>query len=212
MFDILILGLCYLLGSISGSLLLGRFRGVDIRQQGSGNAGGTNAFRTQGFKFALGVVLIDIGKGALAAYLAYRFSSTLYLYLLPCAAVLCAVIGHVWPIFHGFRGGKGAATLVGGLLLLWPAAVLVLVLVWLLCLTLTGYVGLSTVLAGFSLLAFALIAKTSMPILIFSALMAFLMLFTHRANMQRLFQKNEYCFEKVMLWRRAWRSLFGKSV
>jgi len=212
MFDIPILMLSYLLGSISGSLLLGRFRGVDIRQQGSGNAGGTNAFRTQGFRFALGVVLIDIGKGALAAYLALRFSSSAYLYMLPCAAVLCAVIGHVWPIFHGFRGGKGAATLVGGLLLLWPAAVLVLIVVWLLCLTLTGYVGLSTVLAGFSLLALALIVKATMPILVFSALAAFLMLFTHRGNMQRLLQKNEYRFEKIMLWRRAWRSLHGKSV
>ncbi len=209
MFDILILLASYLLGSVSGSLLLGRFRGVDIRNQGSGNAGGTNAFRTQGFKFALGVVLIDIGKGLLAAYLALRFSSTAYRDVLPLAAVLCAVIGHVWPVFHGFRGGKGAATLVGGLLLLLPAAVLILVAVWCLCLSLTGYVGLSTVLAGFSLLAFALISDAPMPILIFSALAAFLMLFTHRANMQRLLQKNEYRFDKIMLWRRAWRALSG---
>ncbi|HPW33678.1 MAG TPA: glycerol-3-phosphate 1-O-acyltransferase PlsY [Arenimonas sp.] len=209
MFDILILLASYLLGSVSGSLLLGRFRGVDIRNQGSGNAGGTNAFRTQGFKFALGVVLIDIGKGALAAYLALRFSSPAYRDVLPSAAVFCAVIGHVWPVFHGFRGGKGAATLVGGLLLLFPAAVLILVAVWCLCLSLTGYVGLSTVLAGFSLLAFALISDAPMPILIFSALAAFLMLFTHRANMQRLLQKNEYRFDKIMLWRRAWRALSG---
>jgi len=209
MFDILILLASYLLGSVSGSLLLGRFRGVDIRNQGSGNAGGTNAFRTQGFKFALGVVLIDIGKGALAACVALRFSSPAYIDVLPSAAVLCAVIGHVWPVFHGFRGGKGAATLVGGLLLLFPAAVLILVAVWCLCLSLTGYVGLSTVLAGFSLLAFALISDAPMPILIFSALAAFLMLFTHRANMQRLLQKNEYRFDKIMLWRRAWRALSG---
>ncbi len=212
MFDILILVLSYLLGSISGSLLLGSFRGVDIRQQGSGNAGGTNAFRTQGFKFALGVVLIDVSKGALAAYLALGFSSSSYLDVLPCAAIMCAVLGHVWPIFHGFRGGKGAATLVGGLLLLWPISVLVLVLVWLLCLTLTGYVGLSTVLAGFSLLALALIAKVPMPLLVFSATAALLMLFTHRANMQRLIQKSEYRFEKMLLWRRVWRFLFGTSV
>jgi len=212
MFDISILVLSYLLGSISGSLLLGRFRGIDIRQQGSGNAGGTNAFRTQGFKFALGVVLIDVSKGALAAYLALRFSSLSYMYVLPCVAVMCAVVGHVWPIFHGFRGGKGAATLVGGLLLLWPVAVLVLVLVWLLCLSLTGYVGLSTVLAGFSLLALALITKVPAPMLVFSASAALLMLFTHRANLQRLMQKSEYRFEKMLLWRRAWRSLFGNPV
>jgi acyl phosphate:glycerol-3-phosphate acyltransferase len=210
-FDILILVSSYLLGSISGSLLLGRFRGVDIRKQGSGNAGGTNAFRTQGFKFALGVVLIDIGKGALAAYLALRFSWSDHP-AVPLLAVLCAVLGHVWPVFHGFRGGKGAATLVGGLLLAWPISVLVLVLVWCLCLTFTGYVGLSTVLAGFSLLLVALISKAPMPILMFSVTAALLMLFTHRSNMQRLIQKNEYRFEKIMLWKRAWRALFGKTV
>lgn len=212
MLDIFILLAAYLLGSISGSLILGRFRGVDIRKQGSGNAGGTNAFRTQGFKFALGVVLIDVGKGAMAAWLALRFSSSQYTQVLPCVAVFCAVLGHVWPIFHGFRGGKGAATLVGGLLLLWPFSVLVLVIVWSLCLTLTGYVGLSTVLAGFGLLLLALVTNASVPVLIFSAAAAFLMLFTHRGNMQRLLQKNEYRFEKAMLWQRAWRNLFGKSV
>lgn len=212
MLDIFILVVAYLLGSISGSLLLGRFRGVDIRKQGSGNAGGTNAFRTQGFKFALGVVLIDIGKGALAVYLALRFSSPANLHIIPIIALLCAVVGHVWPVFHGFRGGKGAATLVGGLIMLWPFSVLILVLVWCLCLSLTGYVGLSTVLAGFSLLVLALIIKAPIHVLVFSASAAFLMLFTHRSNMQRLLQKNEYRFDKAMLWQRAWRALFGKSV
>lgn len=211
MFDILIVLACYLIGSISGSLAVGRFRGIDIRKQGSGNAGGTNAFRTQGFKFAAGVVLIDVGKGALAAYIALRFSSSAFLDVLPYVAVLAAVIGHVWPVFHGFRGGKGAATLVGGIFLLWPAALLILVGLWLICLTLTGYVGLSTVVAGFGLLVFALTDSASLEVQIFAVFVAFLMLFTHRANMQRLWQKNEYRFDKAMLWRRAWRALRGNS-
>lgn len=211
MFDILIVLACYLIGSISGSLAVGRFRGIDIRKQGSGNAGGTNAFRTQGFKFAAGVVLIDVGKGALTAYIALRFSSSAFLDVLPYVAVLAAVIGHVWPVFHGFRGGKGAATLVGGIFLLWPAALLILVGLWLICLTLTGYVGLSTVVAGFGLLVFALTDSASLEVQIFAAFSAFLMLFTHRANMQRLWQKNEYRFDKAMLWRRAWRALRGNS-
>ena len=210
--ELVILVLAYLLGSISGSLLLGRFRGVDIRQQGSGNAGGTNALRTQGFKFALGVVLIDVGKGVLAVYLAMRFSSPAHVQVMPLIALLCAVVGHVWPVFHGFRGGKGAATLVGGLLLVWPLAFLILVLSWCLCLTFTGYVGLSTVLAGFSLLVLAVISKASMPVLVFSATSALLILFTHRGNMQRLLQKKEYRFEKALLWQRAWHALFGNSV
>jgi len=210
MLDILILLSAYCLGSISGSLLLGRFRGVDIRTQGSGNAGGTNAFRTQGFKFALGVVLVDVGKGAFAVWLAVRFSSQAYFSVLPTVAALCAVLGHIWPVFHGFRGGKGAATLVGGLLLLWPVSVLVLIAVWALCLTATGYVGLSTVLAGFSLAVLAWVDYAPIPLLVFSVIVALLMLFTHRGNMQRLFQGNEYRFDKAMLWRRGWRALFGK--
>ena len=111
----------YLLGSLSGSLLLGKLRGVDIRTQGSGNAGGTNAFRTQGAKFALGVVVVDIGKGALAAWLGLRFAQADTAWLAYVVA-FAAVIGHVWPVWHGFRGGKGAATLIG--------AVAVLVAVW----------------------------------------------------------------------------------
>src|SRR5687768_1118739 len=99
----------YLLGSISGSLLLGRLRGVDIRTQGSGNAGGTNALRTQGWRFALGVVLIDVGKGALAAALAGFVVPGASHSGWTLAAVFAAVAGHVWPLFHGFRGGKGAA-------------------------------------------------------------------------------------------------------
>src|SRR4249920_1314043 len=95
--SLLMLLLAYVLGSLSGSLLLGRFRGVDIRTQGRGNAGGTNALRTQGWRFALGVVLIDVGKGALAAWLTLRVLGgdphwPVY------AAIIAAVIGHVWPV------------------------------------------------------------------------------------------------------------------
>src|SRR5690606_35119643 len=121
--------LAYLLGSVSGSLLLGRLRGVDIRRHGSGNAGGTNAFRTLGWKFALGVAAVDIGKGALATWIALRqapvgeaLSVTAHGYL----AAFVAVLGHVWPLWHGFRGGKGAATTVGGLLVLWPWSIALL--------------------------------------------------------------------------------------
>src|SRR5687767_15902764 len=99
--------MAYLLGSIVGALAIGQLRGVDIRTLGSGNAGGTNALRTQGWRFALGVVLIDVGKGALAAALASRLPLPGSAWML--AAVLAAVAGHVWPVFHGFRGGKGAA-------------------------------------------------------------------------------------------------------
>jgi acyl phosphate:glycerol-3-phosphate acyltransferase len=195
----------YLLGSLSGSLLLGRLRGVDIRTQGSGNAGGTNAFRTQGAKFALGVVVIDIGKGALAAWLGLQFSQATSALWLPYAAAFAAVIGHIWPIWHGFRGGKGAATVVGSVLVLWPIAVAVLLLVWLLSLIVSGYVGLSTVLAGLSIAALALLTDADAPRLAFAIAIALLLLFTHRGNLARLRAGTESRFEKARLLHRLAR-------
>lgn len=192
----------YLLGSLSGSLLLGKLRGVDIRTQGSGNAGGTNAFRTQGAMFALGAVAIDIGKGALAAWLALRFADAGSVAWLPYAAAFAAAIGHVWPIWHGFRGGKGAATVIGGISVLWPAAVPVLFAVWICVLILSGYVGLSTMLAGLSLAVLAVAMQVDQTRLIFAAATALLLLFTHRANIARLRAGNESRFEKARLLHR----------
>ena len=129
--------LSYLLGSVSGGLLVGRLRKIDIRKQGSGNAGGTNAFRTQGLVFALGVVIIDIGKGFVAAWWIsslnfgnpQQFMDT---ELLIMACGLAAVVGHCFPIWHGFRGGKGAATAVGALIVIEPWVLLPLLVTWLL--------------------------------------------------------------------------------
>lgn len=192
-----VLCVAYLLGSLSGSLLLGRLRGVDVRTMGSGNAGGTNALRTQGLRFALGVVLIDVGKGALAAWLALRFAPGV---AWPAAGL--AVLGHVWPVWHGFRGGKGAATAVGALLVLWPLAVPLLLGVWLLVLVTSGYVGLSTVLAAASLTPWAWLFDADAPRLAFSVALALFLAFTHRGNLQRLRQGTESRFERARLLRR----------
>ncbi|MFT3807166.1 glycerol-3-phosphate 1-O-acyltransferase PlsY [Arenimonas sp.] len=190
----------YLLGSVSGSLLLGRLRGVDIRTQGSGNAGGTNALRTQGWKFALGTVIVDVGKGVLAAWLALRFGRDFA--WSPYAAVLAAICGHVWPVFHGFRGGKGAGTLIGGLLLLWPWALLPVLAVWILSLGLGGYVGLSTVLAVATLPVFALVPPVDAIRLLFGFAVSLLIVFTHRANLARLRAGTEHRFERARFLRR----------
>ena len=120
----------YLLGSLSGSLIFGRLRGIDVRKLGSGNAGGANAFRTQGWRFALGAVLMDVGKGMLAVWIAQRGVAHPELVLrIGMGAAAAVVLGHVWPLFFGFKGGKGAATLIGALGILWPLALLPLVLV-----------------------------------------------------------------------------------
>lgn len=198
----------YLLGSVSGSLLLGRLRGVDIRRHGSGNAGGTNALRTLGWRFALGVVAIDVGKGALAAWLALRFAplgQALDVTAHGYAAAACAVVGHVWPLWHGFRGGKGAATAVGGLLMLWPWSIGVLLPVWMLVLVATCYVGLSTVLAALALPLLAWGTDAEPARLWFSMFAALFIAFTHRANLQRLRQGTESRFERARLLHRLRR-------
>ncbi|WP_461057567.1 glycerol-3-phosphate 1-O-acyltransferase PlsY [Silanimonas algicola] len=191
----------YLLGSISGSLWLGTLRGVDIRTQGSGNAGGTNAFRTQGWAFALGTVLIDIGKGVAAVAVMRAAGGDTAMQML---GALLAAVGHVWPVFHGFRGGKGAATLVGGLAVIWPIALVPLLGVWLLVLLSTGYVGLSTVVAGLALPLWALLDGRSGMSLAFALAVAALLAWTHRANLQRLRAGTEYRFEKARLLARLW--------
>ncbi|HEU0152462.1 MAG TPA: glycerol-3-phosphate 1-O-acyltransferase PlsY [Arenimonas sp.] len=191
----LLILIAYLLGSLSGSLLLGRLRGVDIRTQGSGNAGGTNALRTQGWRFALGTVLVDVGKGVLATWLALRFGGGEA--WLPWAAGVAAVLGHVWPVFHGFRGGKGAGTLVGVLLVLWPLGLAVMIGSWLLVLGIGGYVGLATILAAASLVPLALLTGADAWRLGFAGLLALFILFTHRSNVARLRAGTEPRFERA---------------
>lgn len=198
--------LAYLLGSVSGSLLIGKLRNVDIRAQGSGNAGGTNAFRTQGLVFALGVVIIDVGKGFLAAWLipGLRFvDSTGWLdpATMVMACGLAGVVGHCFPLWHGFRGGKGAATAVGAMIVIEPWLLLPLLITWLVTLIMTGYVGLSTVLAGFSLVP-ASWAMNNNAMLVFSSVLALFLLFTHRENIQRLLNGTENRFERIHIFSR----------
>ena len=193
----------YLLGSLSGSLLLGRLRGVDIRTHGSGNAGGTNALRTLGWRFALGTVLIDVGKGVAAAWLARRFGDAAWV---PYAAGFAAMLGHVWPVFHGFRGGKGGGTLVGVLLVLWPLAVPVMIGAWAVVLVASGYVGLATIVAAASLAPLALIAGERPERIVFAVGVALFIAFTHRANLARLRAGTESRFERARLFARRGRA------
>jgi glycerol-3-phosphate acyltransferase PlsY len=190
----------YLIGSVSGSLWLGRLRGIDIRQHGSGNAGGTNALRTLGIKVAVGVMLIDVGKGALATWIGLQgeLDATLALR----AALGCgfaAVLGHVWPIFHGFRGGKGVATMVGLLLVLWPTLLLPMITVFALVLTTTGYVGLGSLLATTAMLPslWLFSARPQLEWIVTAAVLALFVFYTHRANVRRLLAGTESRFEKV---------------
>ena len=196
--------LSYLIGSISGSMLMGKLRGVDIRTMGSGNAGGTNAFRTQGAIFALSVIMVDIAKGFVATfYISGDFGQGNLLGIL-CG--IAAVLGHVYPVYYNFKGGKGAGTLVGILIGLYPFGLLISFSVWLFVLVLTGYVGLSTILAGISfpmvIYAENWMGGLNSTIGSFSIIMALFLIFTHRSNIGRMLQGNENRFEKVMVFKK----------
>ncbi|MEX2499335.1 MAG: glycerol-3-phosphate 1-O-acyltransferase PlsY [Wenzhouxiangellaceae bacterium] len=201
----------YLLGSISGSLVLGRLRGLDIRSMGSGNAGGTNALRSVGWLFALLVVLIDVGKGVVAALVVPVLPTVsggdLPLERTSVAALcgLAAVIGHVWPLYFGFRGGKGAGTAVGVVVVIAPWCILPLIVVWLVTLLGTGFVGLATVLAGLSLVpSMWLLGPEPLPPALgaVAIVLAGLLLFTHRSNLARLRSGTENRFEKARVLKR----------
>jgi len=201
----------YLLGSMSGSLVLGRLRDVDIRSMGSGNAGGTNALRSVGWPFALAVVLIDIGKGVVAVLavpaLPPLFGQTLPLGVTSVGALtgLAAVVGHVWPLYFGFRGGKGAGTAAGVVTVIAPWCILPLVTVWLVTLLGTGFVGLATVLAGLSLVpSMWLLGPQPLPpaLGVLAIVLAGLLLFTHRSNLARLRAGTENRFDKARVLKR----------
>jgi acyl phosphate:glycerol-3-phosphate acyltransferase len=192
--------LAYLLGSVVGSLLIGKLRGVDIRTMGSGNAGATNMLRTQGKAAALAVFVIDLGKGWVATALLAPavipgFPAAeigMRAWLAP-ACGLAVIFGHVYPLWYGLRGGKGVATFVGAVLGINSALLPVLILVWLLVVILTGFVGLaSMVSAGAVAAAIAASASSrTAPLLAFGALAALLIVYTHRGNIARMYAGSE---------------------
>lgn len=203
----------YLAGALNGALIVGRFLGgVDIRTLGSGNAGGTNALRTQGVWFAIPVMLIDVGKGFVPPWLLPMLAlpgvpldpevSRTWL-ILACSGA--AVVGHCYPVWFDFKGGKGAATAIGALLATSPALTLPALLVWCLVIATTGFVGLATIL-GMSVLP-VWVALTQLPgneeLLWFLVALALFIVYTHRGNIQRLREGRENRLEKAMLWRRS---------
>jgi glycerol-3-phosphate acyltransferase PlsY len=207
--------LAYLLGALNGALIVGYFAGgVDIRTLGSGNAGGTNALRTQGKWFAIRVLLIDVLKGVVPPLL---FPALVLPGVAPDPAVdrewlavacaAAAVIGHCYPVFFGFAGGKGAATAVGAIAGMSAPLLLPGTLVWFGVLFTTGYVGLATMLAAAVLPLWLLVrGDASLALLAFTAGLAIFIVYTHRANVRRLLAGTESRWEKAMLLRRARRA------
>ena len=194
--------IAYLLGSIPTAVWVGKaFFKIDVREYGSKNAGATNTIRTLGLPSGLAVFAIDLLKGFAA--------TSLYRVLLPFApkslsswslyAILfgvCAVLGHIFPLFAGFRGGKGVATLCGVVFALHPLATLCALGVFAIVLIVTRYVSLGSMTAGisFPLFLFFLFDVRELPLLVFSSIVALLRLVTHRKNIVRLLNHTESRF------------------
>jgi acyl phosphate:glycerol-3-phosphate acyltransferase len=185
-----LVGAAYLLGSISFAVLLVRLRtGKDIRSEGSGNAGATNVARAHGRALGVTVALLDVAKGA-AAVLLMRTVTADPRYA--AAAGLAAIVGHVFPIFYGFRGGKGVATAIGAFLVLAPWPTLVCAAVFVLVVLLTRYVSLGSVLAMALLPPVAGgLFHAPLAIVAAAAAAAVLIVVKHRENLRRLARGEE---------------------
>ena len=188
----------YLLGAIPTSYLVGRwFGGVDLREQGSRNLGATNLYRVMGWKFAVPVGLFDVAKGAVPVLLFGSLAPTVPYFPVICGVI--AVVGHVFSVFVGFRGGKGVATAAGVVIALAPLAFPVVLVVWGVLLRLTGYVSLASVVAAalFPVADYLLqpARRSAVTIGVDLGLAAFI-IWKHRANLQRLLNGTESRFGK----------------
>lgn len=199
----------YLFGSIPTAVWLGQaFYGVDVREYGSGNAGATNTFRVLGKKAGIAVMLIDIFKGYTATKLAYFIglsvtgphNSTQFVNYELALGVI-AVMGHLFPIFAGFRGGKGVATLFGMILAVNPSAAGLCVFVFIVILLTTKYVSLSSICAGFTFpIATVFVLQSSIKSeVLYGICVCLLILVTHQKNIERLLKGKE---SKVYLFRK----------
>ena len=191
--ELLLILIAYLIGSIPTALIISkRFFGIDIRDYGSGNMGATNTFRVLGSKYGTMVMAIDILKGiaavALFSFIPYYHHNELERTNFMLGLGLAAVIGHIFPIFAGFRGGKGVATLFGMVLAVQPIIAVSCIGVFLLVLYLTRYVSLSSILAAVALPICVLWIWNEHEILyrVFALLVAILVVFTHQKNIGRI--------------------------
>jgi len=190
--------LAYLLGSIPAAVWIGKgFHKIDIRKHGSGNAGTTNIIRILGWKTGIPVLIIDVIKGWLAAMLPIFFQmaepGSGLLINMQIIAGLTAVVGHMFPVFADFRGGKGVATVFGVLLALHPILTICCFGVFLVIFLITGIVSLASMGAGiiFPILLFFIFDTPSVVFKIFSIVVAIALLLTHRNNIRRLLRGEE---------------------
>ena len=195
--NILLIAVAYLLGSVPSAVWIGRrFYKVDVREHGSHNAGATNTLRVLGRRAALPVFLLDFTKGTAAlalAWLAGYPNRSPQMFNLEIALVAAAVLGHMFPIFANFRGGKGVATLAGSLLAMQPLAVLICFGIFVVVFAISKYVSLSSITAGicFPFVMYFAGGVRYVPMVVFSIVIAVLIVVTHAKNIKRLINRTE---------------------
>ena len=203
----------YITGSFPTSIIVTRVtKNIDIREHGSGNAGATNVLRVLGWKYAVFVLTFDIFKGWLPTAV---YATTIFQQLpVPdqgLVQILCgfaAVFGHTFPIFAGFRGGKGVSSLIGVLLALFPLALPICLLVGIVVIITTGYVSLGSISAAVALPIIFLILprlgliNPSLFLIVFSLLVPWFIIYTHRSNISRIRNGTENRFEKAIIFKK----------
>ena len=201
---VLVFALAYLLGSIPAAVWIGKwFHNIDVRQHGSGNAGTSNVIRVLGWKTGIPVLIIDVAKGWMATMLPVFFKlaepGSALITNLQILTGVTAIIGHIFPVLAGFRGGKGVATVFGVLLALQFLLTLSCFGVFLVILLITGIVSVSSMSAGvaFPIFLFSIFNTPSLVFKIFSILVAIALLVTHRKNIGRLLKGEE---SKLIKW------------
>ena len=190
--DLALVVLAYLLGSLSFGLLIARVYGrADLRHSGSGNIGATNVTRTMGKTAGILTLLGDGAKGLVAVLCALKWGQAS---MLPALAAVAAVLGHMFPIYHGFRGGKGVATALGVLLPTLPLPLLGGLIVWLVVVAIWRYVSAGSMLAALVVPLLAVLGSYPVPLVMAATMIALLVLYKHRENLYRLRQGRESKF------------------
>ena len=182
MSEVLAIAVAYVLGSVPSGYLAGRLRGIDIREVGSRNVGATNVFRSLGKGIGLAVMGADIAKGVAAVGIAVALTDDPW----PLIAGGAAILGHVFPVWLGFRGGKGVAVTAGVAIALMPLAAAVMIPVWILIVAVTRYVSVASIAAAILLTPVAWLFGASWPTLVFAGLVSLGVLWRHRGNVERL--------------------------
>ncbi len=202
MITVILMAIAYILGSIPNAVWIGKaFKGIDVREHGSKNAGSTNAARVLGAKLGIFTLVLDISKGAFPVLLTLLLKAQSLENILGISGIdavlvgICAIVGHSFSVFMKFKGGKAVATTVGVFIVIVPKALLLAAVVFFTVFALTKYVSLSSITGAASLPILVYLLYSDIPYTVFAGIVAFLIIIRHRSNISRLIKGEESKFK-----------------